>query len=134
MLQATVLDCLRFDWPAPRNYPHFDVEFGQDDTTLDHLDTNFWSAGGGVYKEFGYGLTIDGQVRYTKQSYDGDFPGSTTRREDDRLVLSLQFIKRDLNYKGFAPQVSYTYSKNFSTVDLFDFSRHGANLTLTKRF
>ena len=107
---------------------------GRDNTARDHIDATAWHIGAGLHREFAWGITIYGQVRYEARRYDGDFPGWDENRRDNRVDVSLIATKRDWNWRGFAPQVEYTYTRNFSNIPFYDYSAHSVNVMLTKRF
>jgi len=107
---------------------------GHDETEIEHLDVNHWSAGAGIYTPLFFGLLADFQLRYTNREFGGISPGATFGRVDDRIDFTTQFINPAWNFKGYAPQLNYTYTNNTSNIDLYDFDNHAFNLTLTKKF
>jgi hypothetical protein len=50
------------------------------------------------------------------------------------LEGSLSIYKRDWNVEGFAPSVSVTATRNFSTLSLYDERRLRGEVRLTKAF
>jgi hypothetical protein len=90
--------------------------------------------GTGFYKEMAHGFTLEGQglARYAR--FDDIYPGKPDARSDLNLTGSLTVTKRDWNIMGFAPSLNYTYVRNFSNVELFDFNSHSLDLRLTKNF
>ena len=107
---------------------------GREKTGADHLDSKRWQAGAGVFHDFPMGFSLYLQGLYTKRHYDGLFPFLTEGRKDKRFDISAQLTKRDWIFFGFAPMLQYTYTRNFSNVEFYNFDAHGANLTLTKKF
>jgi outer membrane protein len=93
-----------------------------------------FSGGLGLYKELPKGITLDvsGQVRWS--DFDGVYPLIGLSREDTRLTGTIGITKRDFNIFGFAPTIEYTYTENFSNIDLFDFNSHAVDVRLTKQF
>jgi outer membrane protein len=108
--------------------------YGQERTQVAHLDNDYWSAGLGVHRELPWGLSVYAQGLYTERDYEGVFPGITEARHDQRVDLSLNVTKRDLEIFGLAPMVQYTYTLNTSNVGFYDYDAHGVSVTLTKRF
>jgi outer membrane protein len=107
---------------------------GQERTQRIHLDNDSWFAGAGVHNELPWGVSVYLQGLYTERAYDGVFPGSTAARRDQRIDLSLNVTKRDLEIFGLAPMVQYTYTTNTSNVGFYQYDAHGVGLTMTKRF
>jgi outer membrane protein len=99
-----------------------------------HLSNRSWNAGAGVHRELPWGVSLYVQGLYTKRDYDGIFPGALEARRDQRLDLSANLTKRDLEVFGLAPMVQYTYTKNDSNVGFYQYDAHGVSVTLTKRF
>lgn len=103
-------------------------------TGRSHLDHRSISAGVGLSREFGYGITVYGEAKFSKLNFDGIFPSLTEARDDKRLDASVQFTKRDWEIFGLAPQLQYTFTRNISNVTFYDYDAHGAAVTLTKKF
>jgi hypothetical protein len=107
---------------------------GQERTGRDYLDNDFWSAGAGIYQEWGWGISLYLQGLYTRKDFDGISPGITEGRRDDRIDASVNLTKRDFVLMGMAPMMQYTYTHNISNVPFYQFDAHSVNLTLTKKF
>jgi outer membrane protein len=90
----------------------------------------------GFYKEMPWGLTVEGQgtARLAQFAAGNPFVAGTPIRIDQRLTSSTTFTKRDWNWFGFAPSLNYTYVRNFSNIDLYDFDSHSVDFRLTKDF
>lgn len=102
-----------------------------------HTDNQNYMAGNvgvGVYHEFGWGVTLYGQMTYTRRAFDGIYPTTTYARNDNRYDASLMITKRDWQIFGLAPSLQYTYSLQDSNVDFTNFDAHGVSITLTKKF
>jgi len=103
-------------------------------TDLDHLSNIAGWAGLGIYQEAPWGVTVfaEGKVGYSVS--DGDYPllGENLQqtRVDGRLVLT----KRDFSIFGLAPQLEYTYTRNFSNSTLSRYDAHGIALSVTRAF
>jgi tetratricopeptide (TPR) repeat protein len=107
---------------------------GEETAGLAHLDNESWNAGAGIYSELPWGLSLYLQGLYTRREYDGIFPGIAEARRDDRVDVSLNATKRDLDIFGFAPMAQFTYTHNVSNVSFYVYDAQGLNLTLTKKF
>lgn len=104
------------------------------DSEVDINSYNTKSAGLTVYNEFSYGITtkLTGQVLDTNYDIFNSFIG--VKRHDTRLMGSVELTKRDLNYMGFAPSISYTLTENISNQNLYDYTTHAVDFRLTKDF
>jgi outer membrane protein len=92
------------------------------------------SGGLSVYKELTHGITatVTGQIADTNfVDYNMFFE---TRRKDTKLTGSISLTKRDLNLFGFAPSIYYSYTDNFSNINLYDYNAHAVDFRLTKDF
>ena len=103
-------------------------------TRRNHLD--FWSfyGGLGIYREIPFGVTIYGETKLTRKIYDGNFPLLFEPQKDNRIDVLVSLTKRDFNWRGFAPRLDYTYTKNMSNSPFSDYATHGLNLTVTRAF
>lgn len=108
------------------------VERGR--TKRDYLD--YWAAfvGAAAYYEGPAGITFAGEVVVRRQVHDGLYPLLDLYRHDTRLAVSASLTKRDLSLFGLAPQIIYSYTRNWSNSPFDDYESHGANLTVTRKF
>jgi tetratricopeptide (TPR) repeat protein len=86
------------------------------------------------YKELSFGITLDGGIEYQDTQFVHPFSFIYEKRHDNRIIATMNVTKRDLNFFGFAPSFSYTYTHNRSNFDFFDFDIHEVDLRLTKEF
>jgi tetratricopeptide (TPR) repeat protein len=107
---------------------------GRDHTGVVHLNSEYWMAGAGVYRELAFGLSVYFEATYTGLQYEGVYPGIAEAREDDRVDVRANFTKRDLELLGFAPMLQLTYTSNASNVPFAEFDAQGLNFTLTKQY
>jgi outer membrane protein len=93
------------------------------------------SGGLGFYKELTAGVTLNGQAMYTATKFNHlhskVFP---IIRKDDRFTGSLAVTKRDFEIFGLAPSFSYTFSRNLSNIDLYDYDTHAVDFRMTTDF
>jgi hypothetical protein len=102
--------------------------------TYDYQSYDSWSGGLGFYKELPNGITVNAKGTLQTSQFVGDFPLLGAPRHDKRLSTTLDLTKRDLNFFGFAPSVEYTYVRNRSNVDIYDYDTHTVDFRLTKDF
>jgi outer membrane protein len=148
-----------YEWRNPVGAPQANTTAFQSSATLTHaldessnvaliagydnvghfLPYNAYQAetfGLGFYKEVPWGVTVEGQgTARLAQFADGNpFVAGTPIRIDQRLTASTTLTKRDWNWFGFAPSVNYTYVRNFSNIELYDYDSHSVDFRLTKDF
>jgi outer membrane protein len=99
-----------------------------------NLSYKTYFAGLGVYKELPLGITINANAQARFSTFDEQNPFFMTTRKDQRYVGSLALTKRDLNFYGFAPQLSYSYTRNVSNIAVYDYDEHSVDFRLTKDF
>jgi outer membrane protein len=107
------------------------------DNVTNFLNYNAYQAetfGLGFYKEMPLGLTVEGQGTVRLAQFAEATPVYDFVRIDQRLTGSATFTKRDWNWFGFAPSLNYTYVRNFSNIDLYDYDSHSVDFRLTKDF
>ncbi len=100
----------------------------------DHLEYGERYLGVGAYKELPAGLSLYGEVRGTSRIYDSISTLTEARRADKMLDVAAHLTKRDFDIFGFAPRVSYKFSKRLSNNNIYDYTAHGADFTLTREF
>ena len=96
----------------------------------------FWreSLGIGILKEIGWGLRPRFAVDLARQAGDGPLAPFGTKRRDWLLQSSFSVYKRDWNFRGFAPSLSLTVTRNHSTLSLYQERRVRGEIRLTKAF
>ena len=88
----------------------------------------------GVLKEVRWGLRPQLSVEVGGQVNDAPMALFGATRRDWHLEARASLYKRDWNIAGFAPSVSLTWSRNFSTIPLYDQRRLRAEFGITKAF
>lgn len=96
----------------------------------------FWrqSIGLGVLKEIGWGLRPRLAVDLARQVGDAPLAPFGKTRRDWLLQASASIYKRDWNFRGFAPSLSLTVTRNYSTLSLYQERRVRGEVRLTKAF
>ncbi len=109
---------------------------GGDRNKTDYDHTSTWAGWGGlgIYQEVPFGVTVYGEAKLRYSVSDGDYPFLLAPRENTRLDARAVLTKRDFSLYGLAPQLEYTYTKNWSNDDLSEFDSHGLAVTLTRAF
>lgn len=90
--------------------------------------------GFGYFREIPFGFTVYMQPEITYRPFDAARAAFGKTREDVRLRLILNVIKRDLEFLGLSPLIGYEFTRNISNVGLFDFTRHRGRIGITRNF
>jgi tetratricopeptide (TPR) repeat protein len=100
---------------------------------LDHNDV--W-VGASIDKEWTGGLITGANLRYENHTYlDRFVPMSVLpARIDNRIAAGLRLAHRRLSWKGFAPQLTYEFTRQFSNISFYDYTSHDVGLTVTRNF
>jgi hypothetical protein len=96
----------------------------------------FWreGLGWGVLSEIGWGLRPGVRIDIARQVNDGPLAPFAKERRDWLLQASFSLYKRDWNLRGFAPSLSLTITRNYSTLSLYDERRMRGEVRLTRAF
>lgn len=93
-----------------------------------------WNLGLGYDRDFSWGLSgsilADGSFR----PFDESAAFFARRREDATFTVRVGLLKRDWRLFGFAPTLSYRYTHNWSTLEVFEFERHHLELGYSRNF
>jgi hypothetical protein len=86
------------------------------------------------FKELPNGITIKPFAEAQYRPFDAVQPVFGLTRKDWALTGGVELTARKWNWKGFAPFISYAFTNNSSTIDLFKFNRHRVKLGFTRAF
>lgn len=79
-------------------------------------------------------LTVGGHLSYSKTDYRDVMPIFGKIRHDKRWSASVDILKRDWSWKGFAPRLSFHYTHNDSTIPLNAYKNQQIRLVFSKAF
>jgi hypothetical protein len=88
----------------------------------------------GYGREFPAGITGYASSEGAPSFSDAEFAAFGRTRRDLLLKGTIAIIKRDWNFAGFAPVLRYSYSRNSSNIDFYEYTRMRAELTFTRTF
>jgi hypothetical protein len=117
-----------------RSYLRGIVAFNYEDADAVSLRNHEFRFGLGYYREFGWGIIAYLQPEITFNPYQGIQPAFGKRRNDREYRVGLSLIKRDINFWGFSPEIRYTFIKNQSTIDFYDYDRHRVEIGVSRKF
>ena len=85
-------------------------------------------------RDFPRGLTLEATPFAAYRPFDAESVLFSETRTDWRYGASVSVTKRDWSVFGWAPVISYGYTRNISTINVFDFTRHQGELRFTRVF
>ena len=96
----------------------------------------FWreALGVGILKEIGWGLRPQLTIDFARQVNDAKLAPFGKQRRDWLLQGTASIYKRDWNVGGFAPSLSLTVTRNYSTLSLYQEQRVRGEILLTRAF
>lgn len=86
----------------------------------------------GYVREFPWGLIVSLGQYISLQNRKDIEPFFARKRTDIFSRSFIQVTKRDWSVWGLAPVISYGFSRNYSNIDLFSYTRHQLQLGFTK--
>ncbi len=119
---------------SSRSFVRSLASFYIEDTELSIQKQKQWRFGVGHYYEFSGGLTSYIQPEISFSRYDEKNIFFMKKRKDNLFRIRTTLTKRDWQVWGFAPQVTYTYSKNLSNINIYDYQRHQFQFGVTRQF
>lgn len=88
----------------------------------------------GMLKEIGWGLRPQVSLEVGHQVNDAPLVLFGGTRRDWRLQANASIYKREWNFAGFAPSLRLSWTRNFSTLSIYDQRRIRAEFGITKAF
>jgi outer membrane protein len=90
--------------------------------------------GAAYQRDFPWGITGYVEPDVVVYQYDADNAAFGRRRHDVVGSAQVSLNKRNINFFGFSPILSYTYTRDDSDIGLFSFVRHQVELGVTRYF
>ena len=81
---------------------------------------------------FGFSAALEPAVLWT--NFNAPLAAFSITRSDVTWAIRLDLLNRRLEYRGFAPRLSFIYVNQSSNVELFSYSRSQIQLGLTRQF
>jgi outer membrane protein len=103
-------------------------------SNLQGISYDTWFGGLGFYKELPHGISLSGRTQVRVSNFEDSPNWFGLIRSDQRYIGSLAVTKRDFNIAGFAPALSYSYTRNVSNIASYDYDSHNIDFRLTKDF
>ena len=80
------------------------------------------------------GFTVYVEPSFSLARYDEALIGFARRRSDRTTAVMLTVLNRHLVLTRFTPRISYTYTRQASSIPLYEFSRSRLEVGLTTAF
>lgn len=93
-----------------------------------------YQLGLGYYKDWGRGVSLYVKPSVSLRNYDAEDFFFATRRKDKRYGFLSELTKNDWAVWGFAPVLSYSYTRNQSNIEFFTYDRHRFQMGLSRIF
>ncbi|MEO5578449.1 MAG: surface lipoprotein assembly modifier [Sphingomicrobium sp.] len=88
----------------------------------------------GYFKELPLGFSIYVEPSISLARYDEALPTFGQRRTDVARSMLVTLLNRNLVLTRFTPRIAYTYTRQTSSVSLYDFTRNRVEIGLTTAF
>jgi hypothetical protein len=86
------------------------------------------------YTDLPYGLGVRVGPQFTLRQFDEPFAAFGVTRLDRIVTVGTEIkYRKDLIF-GFAPLLTYTYTKNYSNISIFEYDRHQVEFGFTREF
>lgn len=101
-----------------------------------HSAYSNWSgyAAAGYFRELPAGFSVYLEPGVGIARYDDALPAFGVARRDTSLSAQIAVFNRHLILSRFTPRLSYTYTRQFSNIPLYSFSRNRIEVGLTSTF
>lgn len=107
---------------------------GIERTRRDYLDHDDLEITAQLDREWSGGLITSFALRAGVHDYAGKIPGLGVARRDEVWSAGTTLMSRKLSFNGFAPQLQYEYTRQYSNISFYDYDSHDINVIFTKRF
>lgn len=107
---------------------------GMERTQRDYLDHDDLQITAQLDREWSGGLITSFALGAGVHDYEGKFPGLGVARQDKVWSAGTTLMSRTLSFNGFAPQLQYEYTRQYSNISFYDYDSHDINVIFTKRF
>lgn len=98
-----------------------------------YADKTYWLALD-YYQDFPFGFSANLEPAVSTIAYDAPLAAFGTARSDHSWAVRLDVLNRRLEYRGFAPRISYIHSQDDSNITLYRYSRDQVQFGVTGQF
>jgi tetratricopeptide (TPR) repeat protein len=96
-------------------------------------DTTYWIALD-YYQDLPWGFSANIEPAFSWTRYNAPLLAFGVARDDHIWAARLDLLNRRIEYRGFAPRLSFIYANQISTISLYRYSRTQVQIGLTRQF
>ena len=119
---------------TPSSVVRFTAGIGEQHAEVGALaNTTHWIAVN-YYRDLPFGFSAGLEPAFLWTNYNAPLTAFGVTRDDTTWAIRLDLLNRRLEFRGFAPRLSFIYVNQTSNVELYRYSRSQIQLGLTRQF
>lgn len=118
----------------PRFSLNAGVVFENSNPEAAHLQYSSYKGFAGISNTWENGLETSFGVEVGSRGFEGNFPLTSTPREDQYYGVKFSLQNSRTNYAGFTPRISCAYTNNRSNIALYVYDATECQITVSKEF
>jgi len=119
---------------TPSSLIRFTAGIGEQRTEVRALaNTTHWIAIN-YYRDLPFGFTAGLEPAFLWTNFNAPLAAFGVTRSDTTWAIKLDLLNRRLEFRGFAPRLSFIYVNQSSNIELYRYSRSQIQLGLTRQF
>ena len=123
-----------FYTPTPASFVKATVQLGRLNARNLAYSNHSRQFGLTYVREIAGGITVGLSPSFTRIGYDAPLAAFNATRIDRQYTGQITLLDRRIDIHGVTPRVSYTYTRNDSSIPLYKFSRSRVELGITSAF
>ncbi len=120
--------------PTPASFVRATVQFGRLGARIPPYSNHSYQFGMAYVREIAGGITVGLSPSYTRIGYDAPLAAFNATRVDHQYSGQITLLNRRIDIHGLTPRISYTYTRNDSSISLYKFSRSRVEIGVTSAF
>jgi hypothetical protein len=119
---------------TPSSVVRFTAGIGEQNAELGALaNTTHWIAVN-YYRDLPFGFSAGLEPAFLWTNFNAPLTAFGVTRDDTTWAIRLDLLNRRLEFRGFAPRLSFIYVNQASNIELYRYSRSQIQLGLTRQF
>jgi outer membrane protein len=119
---------------TPSSVVRFTTGIGEQKTEIAAFaNTTHWVAVN-YYRDLPFGFSAALEPAFLWTNFNAPLAAFGVTRKDSTWAIKLDLLNRRLEYRGFAPRLSFIYVNQASNIELYRYSRSQIQLGLTRQF
>lgn len=119
---------------SPSSLAQLQLGFNRQDAKIGAYSYSGLWVSAAYQRDMPAGFSASLQPAWFVTRYDEALAAFGKKRADDTLMLNLTLLNRRLDYHGFTPRFSYTFTDQHSNLALYSYTRHQFQIGLTSQF